>query len=454
MALEETLVFDRPSLWRLAGRGDVVSKPDQESEDEIIDYSQIDYDRLRKHPKMQQYLRRRLGGSEVEAPTRLQVILSSIGRHFQGLISSKPPASVEDPWDVLVSDIDPNVETEEEAEAEQAERERQRLAISTRVRNLLKRFLERYLSGLSSKDFQEIAGYEVMIENYAIFVHVLWRLYFNDWLERKEVADYVLQALVLFWGSQEQSGFIEQLSRDEWELSVERLKEVGSTKYLIALLFISGQATAETDTLDLRFKLRDFWRSFVADSKLEFKEDDIAGAWVLIGELLSYSPPQPKEIISELQQLANFETRASLQARLQEETRIPQHKIRFERGTVMRPSLGREIRTDYLRLESEAMPLAMEVCIRALRLWLRVEPQDYYRVVSPAPGASAYYDLLDQAGLCWMGSGADRVELVLNNLMLAEMSWDEYMARLVSLAAEVPSSMEAISEFVKLKVVE
>jgi len=445
MALEETLIFDRSSLWRLAGREEREPEPDQESEIAHIKYSEIDYDRLRKHPKMRQYLRSRCRGTGAEAPTRLQVILSSIGKHFRGLVSAKRPVSVEDLEEALESEIDPTVETEEEAEAEQAERERRRLDISARVRNLLKRFLERYLSGLSSKDFQEIAGYEVMIENYAIFVHVLWRLYFNDWLMRSEVAEYVLRTLVLFWGSQGAKGFIAQLSEEERELSIGRLKEVGSTKYLIALLFVSGQATSETEALDLRFDLRDFWRDFVAESKFEITEDDIAGAWVLVGELLSYSPPQPMEIISGLQKLADFETRASLQTRIQEETGVSHHKIVFEKGKVMRPSLGREVWTDYLRLDPERDSLDRDLCIRTLRLWMRAEKLDYYRVASPAPGASAYYDLVDQAGLCWMDSGSSREERKLANLRPAEMAWDASFDLYIAEAERVPSTLEGVS---------
>jgi len=285
MALEESLVFDAQSLWRLVGRGGSDSTSDEQSEGEFIDYSEIDYDRLRKHPKIQQYLRRGSGVPNGGVQTRLQVILSSISRHFRGLVLGQQPVGMAGAAEALESEMDRTLETEEEAETAQIERERRRLDSSIRIRNLLKRFINRYLSGLESREFQELAGYEVMVQNYTIFVHILWRLFFNDWLDPADVASFVLRTFELFWGSQSERGFIEKLSEEEKVLALEGLQDAGATKYLIALLFASDQAAQDEDDLELRMALRDFWRSIVVASNVEITRNDLAGAWVLIGDL-------------------------------------------------------------------------------------------------------------------------------------------------------------------------
>jgi len=114
----------------------------------------------------------------------------------------------------------------------------------------------------------------------------------------------------------------------------------------------------------------------------------------------------------------------------------------------MRPSTGGEAKIEYLRLSPQDDGVTMEACIRILQLWMRAESRDYYRVVSPSPGASAYYDQIDHRGLCWAGSGSEMEEQVLAGIHPAEMPWDPGMEDLAAKAARVPSSFEALTVLV------
>ncbi|HIE54154.1 MAG TPA: hypothetical protein EYP90_03045 [Chromatiaceae bacterium] len=160
--LESALIIDRRSVWQLVGRttpGDS-STEGTDGDAEPLNYDQIDYEMLRKHPKMRQYLERSIGGSHSQR-TRLQIILSAITSHFEGLLNA---ASISETMIAqLGSDEIEMAETEEEREAEEVERRRRQLSREKRIRRIFKNFIRRYLRGIRSVDFQEFAGFEVMV---------------------------------------------------------------------------------------------------------------------------------------------------------------------------------------------------------------------------------------------------------------------------------------------------
>src|SRR5690606_8392602 len=88
--LDAALVIDRQSVWQLAGRTMPSSGAD-DNEALRLDYAEVDYDLLRRHPRIQQYFRQHNISAGGYTRTRLQIILHTITDHFRGLLE---PAAV------------------------------------------------------------------------------------------------------------------------------------------------------------------------------------------------------------------------------------------------------------------------------------------------------------------------------------------------------------------------
>ena len=147
--LDSALMIDRRSVWQLAGKTPP-SSVDEDDEALRLEYIDVDYELLRRHPKIQQYLHRGNGDAQY-ARSRLQIILNAITDHFQGLMEPAPvaPGKGPDPQALDGSEA----ETEEEREEEAQETERQHRNSAQRLRSLLKRFVRRYLRGFKSSRF-------------------------------------------------------------------------------------------------------------------------------------------------------------------------------------------------------------------------------------------------------------------------------------------------------------
>ena len=124
--LADAIVVDHDSLWHLAGR-----EPPTHAEDEevFLAYEDVDYDALREHPKLRQYLAGfGTGGGQ---RSRLQLILSSIAASFQpegsDAVASRQALSALD---------ETEAESEEELEEQAEERERRRVTLEGHLRRV------------------------------------------------------------------------------------------------------------------------------------------------------------------------------------------------------------------------------------------------------------------------------------------------------------------------------
>jgi len=197
------LLIDRRSVWRLAGREVSSDTADTDDEAYRLDYAAIDYEKLRQHPKLQQYLHP-AAGHQGYGRSRLQQILAAITDHFQDLLA---PCQL--PTGTLAAPRADDAETGQD-DAGEEDAARAHWTLSQRRQRLLKNFIRRYLRGLRSPDFQELAGYEAMAQNYLIFAHILWRLYAKGWVEEEFVLDALLETWQCFWGDGQQPGYLAQ----------------------------------------------------------------------------------------------------------------------------------------------------------------------------------------------------------------------------------------------------
>jgi hypothetical protein len=257
--LDAALMIDRRSVWQLARRTPPKTT-DEDDEALRLDYADVDYEMLRQHPKLRQYVSRGAGGQRY-ARSRLQIILNAITDHFRGLLDiSDSPRLVEG---AIAKLEESDAETEEERELEEEEKQRQRQTRAQRIRRILKNFIRRYLRGIRSPDFQELAAFEVMAQNYVIFVHILWRLFAKDWVEPEFVVDSLLQTWRFFWGDSTQLGYFNELPLEEREQVLQWVHDYHADAELVAALYHSAHLTHIERWHELRFALRDLWREML-----------------------------------------------------------------------------------------------------------------------------------------------------------------------------------------------
>ena len=86
--LDAALIIDPQSLWRLAGRS---APPDTgDSDGPRLRWEDLDFDALRRHPKLAQYHSAMGGPTEQPEPTDLQVVLAAIAERFRGIGQRRP----------------------------------------------------------------------------------------------------------------------------------------------------------------------------------------------------------------------------------------------------------------------------------------------------------------------------------------------------------------------------
>ena len=70
---------------------------------------------------------------------------------------------------------------------------------------------------MSSTEFQDFAGPEVVASNYVIFLHLLARLYEREWVDADALIEATASTMELMWGSEETPGYVGRLNSEETE---------------------------------------------------------------------------------------------------------------------------------------------------------------------------------------------------------------------------------------------
>jgi hypothetical protein len=190
--LDQTLIIDRESAWRIAKPGGAPQADD--GDQEPIRLEDLDWNRIRRDPRYGAYFTR--GRPVGLPPTDIQVILAAIagrlgdlGLHTVGLDA--------DDEENLAREGDTAVSSESEQADEELEDEltRRRLPVSTRTRMAFDRFVRRYASALTDAAFIDELGPIPAATNAVIFGHLLSRL-----LERAAVSPQrAIDAQIATW---------------------------------------------------------------------------------------------------------------------------------------------------------------------------------------------------------------------------------------------------------------
>jgi hypothetical protein len=435
--LDAALVIDRRSIWTLAGRT-VSSTTNDEEEAFRLDYIDVDYDMLRQHPKLQQYVSGRTG-EQAYSRSRLQIILNSITDHFQGLLDTSSGAKAVD--GALADLEDTQAETEDEREQEEEEKQKRRRSQAQRLRRILKNFMRRYLRGIRSPDFQELAGFEVMAQNYVIFSYILWRLFAKDWVEPEFVLNALLETWIFFWGHGSKSGLFEMLDEEDRAQVLQLVQgDQHADAVMLASLYYGAFVTRLEHWKECRLALRKFWRHILRHQPFEVSARVLENTWHIVAEPLPYEPPLPGAIVDELAQLAQFETQQTFLRALEERYGYPHGSCRFEKTRVYREPLEGADTVDCLVVRPNGALADKDAAVSLLQAWMRFQELEYYRICTADGNRLLFYEGLEQKGLYYAKDLGGK-EIAVGQVEPEVAAWDVPVARLRALANQVEEEL-------------
>jgi hypothetical protein len=386
--LADAVVVDQDSLWRLAGR-----EPRAHAEDEevFLAYEDVDYEALREHPKLRQYLAG-FGSGGGGQRSRIQLILSSIAASFRPEHSEAAA-----PRQTLTALDEADAETEEELEEQAEERERRRATLEGHLRRVFQNFIRRYLRGATTPEFEERVGFEVMTQNYLIFSFILLRLFRKPWMPTRFLVEAMLETQERFLGTRDGDGVLQRLTPDQRERSLAWLREQHADGLLLAGTFLAASVTRAEEHEAVRLELRDAWRAQLHTLPVALGSEALSDAVHVLSGPVAGSSVRRSAVVSELRALANFETESSFLASL------GAGAAWFDQVSVMRPALKRQTVVKCLYLS--VPPAEGERGVREiLGRWMQFADIDFYRIQVEDPKVICFYDRTAGEGVYWDGS--------------------------------------------------
>ena len=181
--LEATMVLDRHSLWQLAARKRRPARPPMATSS----ISTIPTSTTRCCADIRSCGNTSCGPVAPGYTEDLGCRSSSTQSPAPSPISSSlhTPATAA-AMAAVAAEGDKGLQTEDtESDEDETEPDRRRWSRQARINVLLKNFISRFVSGLASTAFQDLAGPEVLASNYVIFLHLLARLYEREGSTRK-----------------------------------------------------------------------------------------------------------------------------------------------------------------------------------------------------------------------------------------------------------------------------
>jgi hypothetical protein len=373
-ALDRALTFDAKGMWRLSGESSTNDSGDDE-EEITLSYDQIDYDEIRRHPRIQQYAASRaFGRGAGYAGSPLQIILDSISAHFRGLFDPEHPAQAGS--DDEGAGIEPEPETEEEAERDAEVKDARRWSSAARRRVLLRNFIRRYLRGLRSDDFRELAGFSVMSQNFFIFSHVIWRLLHHNWVEDEFLMETAVDLNRGFWGGGGKPGYVQGLDEAEREALQEWLREEHADSLALALITEVAGFVRPEDPDDADRSVRDYVRAFLNDPPFLIGPQTLAETRRMLNP---FEPPSAAETVEALARAAGAESSAERKAGIASVLGVDEARCHFEAVLLRLGGVQRRVRCLFVEDDALVKP---EVARAAISRWMRSETLDFYRVAA------------------------------------------------------------------------
>jgi len=430
--LDAALVIDRQSLWRLAGR----SVPAETSNGPRLRWEELDFDVLRRHPKLAQYqsvMGRRTDRAET---TDLQVVLTAITEHFHGI--GQQPGSREGALEVDVDDLSgtlpsdrsdiPGDESPEEIEAKDQEaveeREHRHLRIETRNRLAWQRFCDRFIRAIRDPEFIDLVGPNVTVTNAVIFNHLLARLIAKEVIAADRGITHQLQLWTFLWGTREQDGYLDTLDEDTRLDAMEAIAERGGEVVILTAVHLADQLTRSNRWADLRTDLRNMWRHLLESPLLTFTAD-------ILRHAASPGTRSVADISRELDKLARGWSTSEVHAAVADHLGTTAGQIRAERAVIRRHPF------DILVVDDPLASLDMASVSAAFAEWAALDQsRTYFRLQQPDTGITAVWDVAAHE-CCRYNRHTDADPVTLEEPVAAEPAWSAESRKLLDAAQAV-----------------
>ncbi|MXW60324.1 MAG: hypothetical protein F4Z58_07095 [Acidimicrobiaceae bacterium] len=431
--LDEVLIVDGRSLWRMLKRDVPESASDEESVE--LRYEDLDWDAIRSHPKLAQY---RTWDQRGHAdPTGLEILLGSIADRFRsearqrrcgGVIREAETETTGDPLDDLAKTID--AEDEETAEAEEAEVEGRRMSARNRARRQFQSFVKRFVTGLSDIEFTRLVGPSVIVPSYVVFNHLCWKLAQLDLIDQSFVVDAQVKLWGFFWGDTTGPGYLATMSEDEQLASIDLLDAHCAEATMLASVHQAYGIAWRLEDADV-VRVRDLWCVILTHDLGGVGRTSVQDAAANSGSGLDALPLA--DFVADLADLADytpdheiFVTAAGILGCRADD--LTKSEVKVHRG-----DLGNEI-VEELKVADPLVELDQPTAVRLFSELARLLPEGRYLRVSHSQkdtGAFADYE----RGVGFWYDRHDDAESEFDPPGASRKPWDASVAQLRSLAA-------------------
>ena len=321
------------------------------------------------------------------------------------------------------------------------ERQQRHWTTQQRIGRLFKQFIQRYLFGLRSPGFQAFAEYEIVMQNYIVFTHVLWRLFAKDWVEASFVVDSLIQVWDLIWGDEAQTGYWYLLDAEQQAHALKLIVDYQNDAYMLAAVFYSTKVVAAKSDHKQLFALRAFWRKFLCQPPFPLKAQSLTSAKQLLAHLLPYDAPSATAIVNGLAQIARFDTRANFLRQLEVPGRFATGSCAFEKHSVVRHR-GQSAMVDCLVIRAPGALANRDEAMSLLQEWMEAESLDYYRITTKGLNDTTskskliFYDVSAQRGKYW-NSEQNGKAFDFEAVLLPIRKWDASIVQLQALEDQI-----------------
>ena len=339
--LEEALVVDGRSIWRMLKRN-VPSASDDETS-ETIPYDELDWDTILSHPKLAQY--RTYDQRSLSNPTALGILLTSIAERItadvqRGRTGEAEPHSLASPSAALDDLAKENeAEDEEAAEKEDLAHDRRRATARSKAKRQFHSFVKRFVNGLTDKAFVRHVGPSVIVPSYVIFNHLCWKLIQIDLADPLRLIDAQTTLWRFFWGDNKTAGYFATLSTGEQKATLKILKSHHSEAVLLCSIFQAYKHTRHENDHRATIEVRDAWRTILLHPLFKPTQTAIDDSATQLQNECKSAPHLINMLDRVTQHVAENEPRASIGRALGCQPR----QVIMDSGQVNRGSLGPQV---------------------------------------------------------------------------------------------------------------
>lgn len=419
--LDQTLIIDRESVWRIAKPSGVRDPGD--GEQEPIGLEDLDWERVRRDPRYGGYFTR--GRAVGLPPTEIQVILAVISGRLGDLGLHSARSDTEENEDLAhEGDTELSADSEDADEELEDELTRRRLPISTRTRMAFDRFVRRYAAALGDSAFINKLGPIPAVTNAVVFDHLLARLLEREAISPQRAIDAQIKTWRFLWGDGDHPGVGEHFDDETEEAVRSVLTDASARVTTLRGLVASLNHALDDETLAA---LRDTARHLLTDG--EFGLDA-----ALLSEAAGGDAMAPG-FLGALSQVAEPTTSDEIVDYVVAPYGIPRSSIEWRREQVQRVGRGKYLSITFLigaPVERLTVARAREVLERvAVAAYYAGNDTAYLRARFEGNGkAVAYWDGDSQSGLAMV---EDKIE----DLDSFNPAWPDWSIRVDRLESEL-----------------